>query len=411
MSMHGSKRDSLLEIYQAALHAVNGRVAVAERLTRTPLEGAVRMVAVGKAAQSMAEGAWDRLNRQITQGLIISKPGHLDLSRCGERGWEAIEGGHPLPDSGSLSAGNRLLEFLSDDDPTPLLFLISGGASSLVECPVDGVDEGLLVRANAWLLSSGLAISQMNLVRKGLSRIKGGGLLQWVAGRQIRALAISDVAGDDPATIGSGLLVPAPGLQAGLQQLSLPEWLEGPLQRGLDQRADMPQQGPEIELVANLGLAKLAAAERASAIGIPVRVIPDFIAGDAAEEGWRLAAELLRGGPGVTIWGGETTVRLPETPGRGGRNQHLALAAAQGLAGSEGVWLLAAGTDGTDGPTEDAGALVDGATIHRAETEGMDVAQNLRRADAGSLLEATGDLITTGPTGTNVMDLMIGLKL
>ena len=409
--MQDPNKSALLEIYRHALQAVSGRRAVAAYLTRHPLSGRVRMVAVGKAAQSMAEGAWEVLGEAINHALIVSKYGHVDREICLQRGWEVVESGHPLPDLASLHAGQRLLELLRRDDPAGLLFLISGGASSLLECPVAGVDPGFLRHANDWLLGSGLGIEEMNWVRKGLSRIKGGGLLQWLGDKPVWALAISDVPGDDPAIIGSGLLVPDAGLQAGLQRLTLPEWLAGPVLDGLAQRHPAPAKTPRVELVANLGLAKRAAAKQASAMCYAVRVVDEFIAGDAAQQGRRLANSLLQGEPGVTIWGGETTVRLPPGPGRGGRNQHLALAAAEVLQGHSGVWLLSAGTDGTDGPTEDAGALVDGLTAERARVEGLDLQQVLAQADAGRLLEATGDLITTGPTGTNVMDLMIGLKV
>jgi glycerate 2-kinase len=135
------------------------------------------------------------------------------------------------------------------------------------------------------------------------------------------------------------------------------------------------------------------------------------LCGDAAAAGRRLAAELLDGPASVHIWGGETGVELPANPGRGGRNQQLALAAAEVLAGHDKVWLLAAGTDGSDGPGEDAGAVIDGGTLARGELDGLNAAACLHRADAGSFFEASGDLISTGPTGTNVMDLVIGLKV
>ncbi|MCK7580211.1 MAG: hypothetical protein MZV65_34185 [Chromatiales bacterium] len=139
---------------------------------------------------------------------------------------------------------------------------------------------------------------------------------------------------------------------------------------------------------------------------------PEFITGDAATVGARLAQGLRAAAPGtVRVWGGETTVTLPPRPGRGGRCQQLALAAALELNGSTGTWLLAAGTDGSDGPTEDAGALVDGGTIGRGELAGADAVAALGAADAGSFLEASGDLVQTGPTGTNVMDLMLGLRV
>ncbi len=403
-------RLDLMEIYQAAVQAVNGRSAVVERLRQSTVAGNVSLVAVGKAAQSMADGAREVLGARISRGLVISKQGHLDRTRFPKTGWSLMEGGHPIPNSGSLAAGDRLIEFFSVTDDTSLLLLISGGASSLVECPVEGVDEDFLVSANAWLLGSGLAIDDINRVRKGLSRIKGGGLLNWIGDRPLRALAISDVPGDLPGVIGSGLLVPEPELAAGLQKLELPEWLRMPLEKGSKERQTQQRVGPQIEIVANLDRAKQSAADKARAMGYPVQVAAEFIQGDAAVNGRRIAEVLLQGDPGVSIWGGETTVMLPPQPGRGGRNQHLALAAAQQLSGSENVWLLSVGTDGTDGPTEDAGALVDGRTVGRAQQEGLDADLMLQAADAGSLLEVTGDLISSGPTGTNVMDLIIGLK-
>jgi len=408
--MNQAPRDDLLEIFHAALRAVGGRQAVARRLQERPLSEPVRLVAVGKAAQAMARGAHEQLGERIHAGLVISKPGHLDPGYNAALGWEGLEGGHPLPDQGSLRAGERLLEFLAEGGREGLLFLISGGASSLLEAPVAGVDLAFLQRANDWLLASGLPIDAMNRVRKGLSRIKGGGLLQWLAGRPTRVLAISDVPGDDPAVIGSGLLVPDERLAVDLEALELPAWLRAAVQRGLAGRRACSGSLPEVEIVASLGLARRAAAERAAALGYQVMREERFIDGDAVARGRELAERLLAGPPGVSVWGGETTVRLPPHPGRGGRNQQLALAAAQRLDGHPHVWLLAAGTDGSDGPTGDAGALVDGETLGRARAAGLDPQPALVAADAGPLLEATGDLITTGPTGTNVMDLTIGLK-
>jgi hydroxypyruvate reductase len=157
-------------------------------------------------------------------------------------------------------------------------------------------------------------------------------------------------------------------------------------------------------------MAKSAAAAAGRRVGLRVQLDEHPVDGDAALAGRRLARALLDGPRGLHIWGGETTVRLPDTPGRGGRNQHLALAAAIELAGHPDVLLMSAGTDGTDGPTDDAGALVDGFTLERAADAGLDAAASLARADSGSLLESSGDLIRTGPTGTNVMDLILGYR-
>ncbi len=398
-------------IFQAALRRVEGAGAVAAWLRAHPLEGELGLIAFGKAAQSMADGAFSVLGGRIARALIITKQGHLDPRACRQRGWEAIESSHPVPDANSLRAGERLLAFLAEADPRPLLFLVSGGASSLVEAPVAGVDLEFLARTNRWLLGSGLDIVQMNLIRKGLSRIKGGGLLAHLGARDTHALAISDVPGDRPGAIGSGLLVPEPELARQLAAMRLPDWLRERLDAGLAQRQSPPVQAPELHIVANLALAREAAAESARALGYPVRVYDEFLDGEAADTGRRLAGIVRQGPPGVSIWGGETTVELPPEPGRGGRNQHLALAAAGVLAGSADGYLLAAGTDGTDGPTEDAGALVDGGTLERGAAEGLDADRCLAGADAGRFLEASGDLIATGPTGTNVMDLVIGLKV
>ncbi len=401
----------LLECLQAALARVAGDHAVASRLRQAPVTAPVGLVAVGKAAQAMTLGAVEVLGREgIHGGLVISKPGHLDPGRLAALGLEALEGGHPLPTRGSLEAGRRLLHWLQRSDCARLLVLISGGASSLLEVPVPGLDLDDLRRVGRWLLASGLPIDDMNRVRKSLSLLKAGGLLRWTRGYELRVLAISDVRGDDPAVIGSGPLTPDPGLEAAVHALDLPAWLRDWVARGLEARRGLPATGPPVEIVASLDQAKAAAAGHARALGVPVQMHREFLEGDAAAAGRRLARVLCATPPGLQVWGGETTVRLPPEPGRGGRNQHLALAAAEALAGQPACTLLAAGTDGTDGPTGDAGALVDGGTWQAIRDLGLDPASALARADAGSVLEAVGALVDTGPTGTNVMDLVLGWR-
>ncbi len=369
------------------------------------------LCAIGKAAESMTLGAVDVLGARCVGGLAITKEGHLEAARLARFGIEGLIGGHPVPSSASLEAGERLLTALGTaPSEATLLFLISGGASSLVEVPAGRLGLEELQRLGRWLLGSGLPIDAMNLVRKSVSRIKGGGLLGALPDRPVRLLAISDVPGDDPGVIGSGLLVPEPGLAERVGRLDLPDWVRDWIARGIDERGALPSAGPDVELVATLALAKAAAADAARRKGVAVQVHSTFIDGDAAERGRELARRVAAGGPGLHIWGGETTVRLPPSPGRGGRNQHLALAAATEIAGRGDCWFLSAGTDGTDGNTEDTGALVDGGTLDRAAVEGFDVEESLARADSGSLLAATGDLINTGPTGTNVMDLILGLR-
>jgi len=411
-AMHADRdsRKLLAGFFDQALEAVRGRPVVRRALEARGIDSSATLVAVGKAAQSMTEGAVDALSTGIRAGLVISKAGHLDFETLERFGLEGVVGGHPVPTTGSLEAGRRLQQVLGEGEET-LLFLISGGTSSLVEAPVTGLDLPDLVRLNKWLLGSGLPIGAMNIVRKSVSRIKGGGLLNRLGGRRLRALAISDVPGDDLGIVGSGLLVPEPDLASRLKGLDLPDWLRRWTERGLAERAEVPEQGPEIELVATLGMAKKAAADAARAEGLQVHLYEEFLEGDAAERGRALARRLIDGPAGLHVWGGETTVRLPQIPGCGGRNQHLALAAAVELAGRDDCLLLSGGTDGTDGPTDDAGGLVDGDTLKRAELDGFDADSALAAADAGSLLAAAGDLVHTGPTGTNVMDLVLGLKL
>jgi hydroxypyruvate reductase len=397
-------REQLLDIYAAALRRVDGNAAVQQALAGRAF-GPCAAVAVGKAGAAMMGGAVARLQSDLRRGLVITKRGHGDPGQWRHHPVDLVESSHPVPDASSLAAGERLLGFLRDLPPDlPLLVLVSGGASALVEVPRQGVTLADLQRANAWLLASGLPIGEMNKVRKALSRIKGGGLLHYLGDRPVLGLLISDVPNDEPAVIGSGLLVPAPPGELP----PLPDWLAA-LTRGAGDEPPPPEP-PELRLVATLGDALAAAAAAGEAAGLAVHRHPEFLEGEAAGRGRALAAQLLEAPPGLHLWGGETTVTLPARPGRGGRNQHLALAAAQLLEGRADILLLAAGTDGSDGPTEDAGGLVDGGTWQRALDEGLDPQQALQRADAGSVLAATGDLVHTGPTGTNVMDLVLALK-
>lgn len=408
MSRLAHARKDLLDIFQAGVARVEGRHAVGSALRS--LAGEVSLIAIGKAAGSMTEGALEVLGGQVVDGLVISKPGHLDEVSLQAQGMRCLYGGHPLPDLSSLQAGEALIEFIhSLPAERKLLFLISGGTSGLVEQLRDGIDLEILQRINQWLLGSGLPIGAINRVRKSLSRIKGGGLIPILEGRSARVLLISDVPGDDPSVIGSGLLVAEPDPLESLRTLALPEWLR-PLLPASPRSPLPPVDNIEIEIVASLADARQAAAERARELGYPVQVQGAPVVGDAEVVGRRLGYELIDSWPGLYIWGGEPTVRLPPEPGRGGRNQHLALCVAEQIAGNRSVCFLSAGTDGGDGPGGDAGALVDGGTASRGSRVAGDLAMCLARADSGSFLEASGDLIRTGPTGTNVMDLMIGIK-
>jgi len=404
--MSARPREQLLEIYSAALAAVHGRRRVRDALTAHPLEGPVALVAVGKAACAMARGAQEALGTAIVDALIVTKYGHGEPLP-----WPVIEAGHPLPDAMSLAAGEQLAAFVTRLPlSTTVLVLLSGGASALLERLPAGMTLDDLRRVNEWLLGSGLDIHAMNSVRKRLSCIKDGRLAQMLQPRPVACLAISDVPGDDPRSIASGPLTSDPRAP---NAANLPSFLRQILAR----TPPLPPANADCfndvhyTIVAR-NVDACAAVAAAAPPGWRVQMHAGFVQGEAAEAGARLARVLDDSGPGTFhVWGGETTVRLPPQPGRGGRCQQLALAAARELDGRENVWLLAAATDGSDGPGEDAGALVDGGTIARGEAEGFDANDALARADAGSFLEASGDLIATGPTGTNVMDLVLGLRL
>ena len=400
-------RNLLLHIMQYSLAAVHGRERVRAFLNQHSMPAPVFLISVGKAACAMADGAHAVLGSKIVEALIITKHGYAEALP-----WPVLEAGHPLPDEQSLVAGQRLLDFVTRIPlDAQVLVLLSGGASALVEVLPEDVGLPQLRALNTWLLASGLDIATMNRYRKRLSRIKGGRLARLLAPRALLCLAISDVPGDDPAAIGSGLLVADTG------QLPSADSLPTDLRQALNSNPGAPAaddacfKNVRFEIIARLDDAKHAAAEAARKLGYTARLHAEFVQDDAVFAGERLARTLLAAPQGeVQIWGGETTIKLPPQPGRGGRNQSLALAAAQALAGKEQVWFIAAGTDGSDGPGSDAGGLVDGGTLARGEQEGFSAAQALATANAGAFLEASGDLIQTGPTGTNVMDLMLGLR-
>lgn len=407
--MIGNHRENLLRIFQSALAAVNGRVCVRERLKERPLPGKVYMIAVGKAACAMAQGALDVIGHNLVDALIITKKGHAESLP-----WPVLEAGHPLVDESSLEAGRQLLAFV-DRIPrdASVIVLISGGASALVEALPPQISLDKFQKINRWILGSGLDINDYNRIRRRLSRLKGGRLAKLLYPRRVLCLVVSDVPGNDLRAIGSGPLVADEDLRRPLVLRGLPDFITEALTHMPPAPApdDACFQNVKREIVATLDNAKSAAVEAAKEQGYQAMLETGFISGDALEAGARLARKLSSAEPGtVHIWGGETTVQLPPSPGRGGRNQSLALAAAMMLRGHDDAWLLSAGTDGTDGPTDDAGALVDGGTVTRGESAGHNAEQALAQADAGTFLEASGDLIQTGPTGTNVMDIMLGLR-
>ena len=385
--MTSDRRQILLELLQAGLAEVAGRRCVRQALLARPpgpRRGPVWAAAVGKAAAAMALGAADALGPSLERMLVVTKSGHLAPELSALPGIEILESAHPIPDERSLAAGRRLFEWV-DALPAAVspLFLISGGASSLVEVLEPGISLAQLEQFSARALAEGVAIAELNTRRARLSRIKGGRLAAQLAGREALALFISDVPDDDPAVIGSGLL--------------------GPAATGPDRI--------ERQVIASIDQAMEGVAAAALRRGLTAECVRPRFAGEATRLAARFAHELLIGNTQVRVWGGESTVRLPPRPGRGGRNQHLALAASRLLTDYPDLSLLAAGSDGTDGPTEAAGALVDSDTCGELALAGLDADDCLARADSGTALAAVGALVCTGPTGTNVADLVIGLKL
>jgi len=388
---------------------VNGRERVAEYLLTHPTATGVYIIALGKAACAMAQGARQALGDGIRDALVVTKRGHTEFMP-----WPVLEAGHPLPNETSLEAGERLTRFAAAiPEAAQVLVLLSGGASSLVERLPSGVSLEQLREIYHWLLASGLDITACNRLRRCLSRVKGGRLAALLSPRKVLCLAISDVPDDDPRVIGSGLLVAEEELDKGLPMAKIPNFVREAV------KYTPPAPPPDdacfrhvhMEIIATLGDAMKAAAGTAAKLGYQADMRSDFVTGDAVAAGRNLARQLIESEPGrLFIWGGETTLTLPASPGRGGRNQSLALAAALVLEGRENILFLAVGTDGTDGPTGDAGALVDGGTVARGELAGLHAQGALAAADAGRFLEASGDLVHTGPTGTNVMDIMLGLK-
>lgn len=377
-----SPRCTLLELFDAALRAVDGRACVARWLRTSPLVSPFHVFAIGKAASSMALGAHDALGTAIADLLVITKDGHVDSALRDVAGLTLFESAHPVPDARSLAAGAALEAAVRAlPDAGTALFLVSGGSSSLVESLRPGATLEQLRALNQHGLAAGWDIGRLNRERGTLSTLKGGGVARLLAGRAALALFVSDVPGDEPDVIGSGLL----GHEGAMDRVAR-------------------------HVVANVDTAVRAVAEAAAHRGLSLEARETRFDAPADIVAREFVAALRATHADGLVWGGESTVTLPAVHGRGGRNTHLALEAARALRAGEGLTILAAGTDGTDGPTEDAGAIVDAGSIERAEIAGVDVERARRDFDSGTALEGSGDLVHTGPTGTNVGDLLIGIK-
>lgn len=378
-------------------------------------------LAVGKASGAMAQAAGEALGETLSGGLCVIKAGNEEPPSP----FEIVAAGHPEPDEGSVRAAEEaeeLLEGLSEGDL--LLVLVSGGASALLADAAPGISLEDLKELNGALLKSGAEIGEINAVRKHVSTLKGGNLVRRAAPARIVALLLSDVVGDEPSSIGSGLTAPDPTTLEDVRRVLARYGIEPPwsVRDYLEEGHETPKPGDEaFEKLTNLivgggRLTAEAATEKARELGYEPLLLSTYLTGDARDVADLHAAvvkEILESGnplapPCALVTGGEATV-VVRGEGTGGPNQEFALALAIELEGVKGWAALAVDTDGNDGPTDAAGGLVNGETAAAIRENGVDPAEALDENDAHRALEAGGALVRTGPTGTNVNDLRVVL--
>ena len=409
------------------------RAVEPEGLVRTALESTgsapaqTRVVAIGKAAAAMARGAKQSLGDAFSGGIVIAPAALVEQV---PDGYEAFGGGHPEPNAAGVQGAEairRLASGLGQDDQ--LLVLISGGGSALMTLPPSGTTLEDLQQTTRLLLRAGATIQELNAVRKHLDELKGGRLARLASPAKVRALVLSDVVGDPLDVIASGPVSPDATTFADVERIvrsrgvwgSLPVGVRRHLERGFaGEIEDSPTASDpcfetvDAEVIGNNRRAALATLAEAEKRGYRPLLLSTELTGEARQAGGFLASiarEIRRSGhplkaPACVVAAGETTVNVTGD-GLGGRNQELALAAALGLRDEEAVLVAGFGTDGIDGPTDAAGAMAFGSTLRRAEAEGLDAEDYLARNDAYRFFEALHDLILTGPTGTNVMDLSL----
>lgn len=403
-------RKDAVQIMQASLHAVLPDAAVRRALQafRQP-KGRLVMVALGKAAWQMAHAASDALGNAIEEGIVITKYGH-DMGPIPRTViWQA---GHPIPDQNSFDATAAAIELVQPlRQQDTVLLLISGGGSALFEKPLCPPDE--LTDMTDQLMRCGANIVEINTLRKRISAVKGGRFAQLCAPAQVFSIVLSDIVGDPLDMIASGPAYPDQstseqaisivqkyGLHLSPTILSL---LEQPLPHTLD--------NVETHITGSVRELCTAAAAQCRALGYDPVILTDSLSCEAREAGSFLAAVAqyqarICQAPCAFIAGGETVVHITGT-GKGGRNQELALSAARGLSGIPNAVLFSVGSDGTDGPTDAAGGIVDGSTRDALLAHGIGIEAVLQQNDAYTALDRVGGLIRTGPTGTNVNDVAV----
>ncbi len=397
------------------------------RSVKLPAQGGrIFVVGAGKAAAALARGLENSLGERIHDGIVIVKQGHsVPLRRI-----RVFEAAHPVPDAAGELATGQVLELLDGLTNKDLLFvLLTGGASALLVAPVPGITLAGKAAVHASLVRSGASIQEINVVRKHLSLVKGGQLVRHAGGAAVVTLLISDVLGDDPATIASGPTVADPStfqdalaiLERHKLSTELPPQALSYLRRGVaGAEPETPKslsgmhQTPWVLASNRLALATLHAAGRAQ--GFEVHVLQEALKGDTHQAARDFAVRfrdrvVRRNGaaPLMVLAGGETTIKV-RGAGSGGRCQEFALVAAQCMADQPRFTILAAGTDGSDGPTDAAGAFVDETTLTRATALGLDPEVFLADNNCYEFFRYLGDLFTTGPTGTNVMDLVVAVS-
>ena len=421
------------EIYYAAIKAVepyNAVLSQKEKIRKVYEEGNFNklfVVGFGKASPSMAMAIEDNFSEVITEGVIVTKYGHT--KRNLKSVIKVYEAGHPLPDENGLKATEKIKNLLSAaDEKTMVLCLISGGGSSLLVAPVDGIDLASKREINSLLLNSGAEIEEINTVRKHLSKVKGGRLAELAYPAKVLSLIISDVIGDKIDVIASGPTAPDPSTYEDAIEVlkkynlwkKIPQNIKEVLEKGRKGLVhETPKRDSKIfEKVENIivGSNKIAlrsAKKKAEEMGFETEILTFELKGEAREAGRWLAEKAVRflNSKGrnrkiCLLSGGETTVSVKGN-GTGGRNMEFALSFAMEIEGKNGITLLSAGTDGTDGPTDAAGAIVDGETIKKAKRMGINPGAYLKKNDSYNFFKKVGGLFITGPTGTNVMDIQV----
>lgn len=386
----------------------------------------VFLVGSGKASSSMARTIEEILGDRITKGVITTKYGHgLPLKKI-----EIVEAGHPLPDQKGYEGAKRIQRLLKESGPKDLvIFLLSGGGSALLPLPANRIDLKEKQEVTQLLLDCGADIKEINTLRKHISRMKGGWLAKWAYPSRVIGFILSDVVGDPLDVIGSGPTVPDPStFEQALEILKkydlinevAPSILRH-LQLGKEGKVEeTPKPGDAVfekvtnTLIGSNIVALLAAGEEATSLGLNTLILSSSVEGETREAArfhTAIAKEVIRSGnpiprPACILSGGETTVTI-RGKGVGGRNQEFALAGALEISGVEKVVVLSGGTDGTDGPTDATGAVADNTTVDRWKSMGLDPKSYLNDNNAYPLFERLDDLLITGPTHTNVMDVRI----